>query len=407
MAVTTHIDPFVRRLIGSVVSAVVIAALALTTTTLLLFTALLVGANSPEGALQSLAGVFAWGTFIVFLVMTLMALVGAYSRWYLTVLAGVLAAILGGLIGNLLRLVIAHSAVTGASIFEPMATSYLPFEVLTVVGSVTAGAVVFRRILSSGSVRSERRIALVRAPAANLADGEVTHIARTALDGVLADSQWDAYVAALTENGWEIVEVPIADGMADSVFITDAIVVFGDTAVITSPGAVSRRGETVAAEATAREVGLKVVTIDLPGTLDGGDVLTVGTTVYVGRGGRTNADGIRQLRNLIAPFGFSVVAVPMTKALHLTSAVTALPDGTVVGWPPVVDDPALFERFLEMPEESGAHVVVLDHDTVLMAASAPMSTALISDLGYRVVTVDISEFEKLEGGVTCLSVRVR
>jgi dimethylargininase len=136
-------------------------------------------------------------------------------------------------------------------------------------------------------------------------------------------------------------------------------------------------------------------------------VLKVGTTVYVGRGGRTNAAGIRQLRSILTPLGYTLVAVPMTKTLHLKSAVTALPDGTVIGWADVVDDPRLFDRFLPMPEEGGAHVVVLDEETVLMASSAPQSAALIEQLGYRVVAVDISEFEKLEGCVTCLSVRVR
>lgn len=406
MAVITRLDPFARRLIGAVVSALVVSAGALVVTTLLLFTALLVGANSPDGALLSLASVFAWGAVVVFVVNVVMALVGAYSRWYLTLLAAVFAGVLGGLIGNLLRIVVSNTAVSGASIFEPMVTSYLPFEVLVVVGTATAGAVVYRRaVADSGPV--EKRIALVRAPAANLADGEVTHIKRSKLDTELADTQWDAYVGVLTENGWDVVEVPTADGMADSVFIEDALVVFGGTAVVTSPGAESRRGETAAAEVTARELGLTIARISLPGTLDGGDVLKVGTTVYVGRGGRTNAEGIRQLRNLVTPLGYSVVAVPLTKALHLKSAVTALPDGTVIGWAKVVDDTALFDRFLAMPEEGGAHVVVLSADTVLMAASAPKSAALIADLGYNVVTVDISEFEKLEGCVTCLSVRVR
>ena len=107
------------------------------------------------------------------------------------------------------------------------------------------------------------------------------------------------------------------------------------------------------------------------------------------------------------PLGYTVVAVPITKVLHLKSAVTALPDGTVIGYPPIVDDPTVFDRFLSVPEESGSHVVVLAADTVLMAASAPKSAELIRELGYTVVTVDISEYEKLEGCVTCLSVRIR
>jgi dimethylargininase len=99
--------------------------------------------------------------------------------------------------------------------------------------------------------------------------------------------------------------------------------------------------------------------------------------------------------------------VPVTKVLHLKSAVTALPDGTVIGWDPAVDDTSVFPQYRSMPEESGAHVVVIDDHRVLMAADAPQSAALLEDLGYEVIRVDISEFIKLEGCVTCLSVRLR
>jgi dimethylargininase len=101
------------------------------------------------------------------------------------------------------------------------------------------------------------------------------------------------------------------------------------------------------------------------------------------------------------------VAVPTTKALHLKTAVTALPDGTVIGYLPLVDDPSIFDRFLAVPEAHGTAVVVLDAGTVLMSSAAPQSAALFENLGYTVITVGISEFEKLEGCVTCLSVRVR
>jgi dimethylargininase len=141
--------------------------------------------------------------------------------------------------------------------------------------------------------------------------------------------------------------------------------------------------------------------------LDGGDILKVGDTIYVGRGGRTNSEGVRQLRSILSPLGATVIAVPVQKALHLKSAVTALPDGTVIGYPPLVDDPAIFDSFRPVPEESGAHVVVIDDDRVLMAADCPKSASLIADLGFEPLTVDIAEFEKLEGCVTCLSVRVR
>jgi dimethylargininase len=133
----------------------------------------------------------------------------------------------------------------------------------------------------------------------------------------------------------------------------------------------------------------------------------VGDTVYVGQGGRTNGEGIRQLRAILTPLGATVVAVPVRKVLHLKSAVTALPDGAVIGYEPLVDDPRVFERFLPVPEESGAHVVLLGDARLLMAADAPESAALFTSLGYEPVVVDISEYQKLEGCVTCLSVRVR
>ena len=114
-----------------------------------------------------------------------------------------------------------------------------------------------------------------------------------------------------------------------------------------------------------------------------------------------------ELRSVLGPLGAQVTAVPLTKALHLKSAVTALPDGTIIGYAPVVDDPAFFPHFRAMPEEGGAHVVDLGGGRLLMADSAPRSAELVADLGYSPVVVAISEFEKLEGCVTCLSVRLR
>jgi dimethylargininase len=249
--------------------------------------------------------------------------------------------------------------------------------------------------------------ALVRRPGPRLADGLVTHIERQPVDVPLALRQWDAYVRALEDNGWSTVEVPPADDCPDAVFVEDTMVVYRNVAVIAHPGADQRKPETIEAEKTIEALGYSINRITPPGTLDGGDVLKVGDTVYVGRGGRTNSEGIAQLRAILGPLGACVVAVPLTRVLHLKSAVTALPDGTVIGYPPLVDDAHLFERFLPVPEEAGAHVVLLGGARLLMAADCPASADLFSDLGYEPVVVDISEFEKLEGCVTCLSVRLR
>lgn len=251
------------------------------------------------------------------------------------------------------------------------------------------------------------RTALVRRPGPRLAEGLVTHIERAVIDEQLAERQWLEYLGALQSAGWDLHEVPPADDCPDAVFVEDAVVLFDGLAVITRPGAESRRGEIIATEKVIDDLGLSVNRIVPPGTLDGGDVLKVGDTVYVGRGGRTNPEGVRQLRRILAPLGRRVVAVPLSKVLHLKSAVTALPDGSIVGYAPLVDDTAIFPHFLAMPEESGAHVVCLADDHLLTAADCPQSVTMLEDRGYRVTTVDISEFQKLEGCVTCLSVRVR
>ncbi|HEV7629138.1 MAG TPA: N(G),N(G)-dimethylarginine dimethylaminohydrolase [Streptomyces sp.] len=249
--------------------------------------------------------------------------------------------------------------------------------------------------------------ALVRRPSSRLAEGLVTHVERVPVDADLAVRQWADYVGAMSEHGWQTVEVPPEDDCPDSVFVEDAVVVFRDAALICRSGAPTRRAETAGVEEAVTAQGYAVHRLQAPATLDGGDVLKTGETVYVGLGGRTNDEGVAQLRAAFEPLGAQVVPVPVTKVLHLKSAVTALPDGTVIGHPPLVEDTSPFPGFLAVPEEAGAHVVLLGGDRLLMSASAPRSAELFAGLGYEPVLVGISEFEKLEGCVTCLSVRLR
>ena len=251
------------------------------------------------------------------------------------------------------------------------------------------------------------RRALVRRPGPRLADGLLTHIERVPVDVDLARRQWDGYVAALHAEGWETIEVAPAPDCPDSVFVEDTVVVYADLAVIARPGADERKPETAGTEQTLRELGYRIAHIEAPATLDGGDVLKHDGTVWVGLGGRTNQAGVEQLAGHLQPLGAQVVGVALEKVLHLKSAVTALPDGTVVGFEELVDDPSIWPRFLAVPEEPGAHVVLLDESTVLMSASAPQTRALYEARGLRVVAVEMTEFEKLEGCVTCLSVRLR
>lgn len=257
---------------------------------------------------------------------------------------------------------------------------------------------------------------LVRRPSPALADGELTHIERSPVDPDLALRQWQAYVDAFASHGWTVHQVEPADEHPDGVFVEDTVVVFDDLAVLTSPGAASRRGEVRSTEAALgalpAELGLQISSIVLPGHLDGGDVLKIGRTAYVGLSTRTDTEGIAQLAELLEPRGWQVVSVPISTVLHLKSGVTALPDGTVVGYPPLVDDAAVYRDFLPVPEEHGTAVVDLGVTrdggrAILMSADAPRTAEIFAARGLEVVTVPITEFEKLEGCVTCLSVRIR
>ena len=392
-------QPTGRRLTAAVISGFVVAALTHILTVLIFF----ISNGAAAANIVPISDYFVPASLLLFVLYTVASLLGANRIRPVAFAAGLVAGVVATFLGTLYAVAIAGPLTPEAVGFVAgsLLGSNLVYFIVAGLVAATAGRWAWTAIVT----RRSHRIAFIRQPATTLADGEITHIVRTELDATLADTQWDEYVEALVKAGFETVELPVADEYPDSVFIEDAVVVLGGTAIITRPGADSRRGETDAIAPAVRKAGLVVRQIVEPGTLDGGDVLVVDATIYVGRGGRTNAEGIRQFRSFATALGYTVVAVPVTKVLHLKSAVTALPDGTVVGFPAHVDDPRVFDRFLAMPEP-GAAVVVLSHDTVLMATSVPESIALVEDLGYTVVAVDVSEFEKLEGCVTCLSVRV-
>ena len=198
---------------------------------------------------------------------------------------------------------------------------------------------------------------LVRPPSPRLASGELTHLDRAPVDVELALRQWQGYVEAFRAHGWFVSELEPADEHPDGVFVEDTLVIFDDLAVLTILGAPTRVDEVASTqEGLARLVAgglpLEIARIKPPGHLDGGDVLKVGRVAYVGRSSRTDADGIAQLRELIEPRGWTLREVPVTRVLHLKSAVTALPDGTILGWPPDVDDPDVFPQFLLCPRST-------------------------------------------------------
>ncbi|HMH59346.1 MAG TPA: dimethylarginine dimethylaminohydrolase [Galbitalea sp.] len=398
-----------RKLFASLAAAILTSAVACAVIVLAGYF-VVIAANAPGTFLEIAHDYFFSGVVLV-VVVAAGGFLGGLTTRRRALGTGIVAAIVAPYFGVIILDSIHGSEFTLSSdnAFQSLILGNLALVVAIVVATVTVGMRAYRwafglRIVTPPEIH---RLALVRAPAKTLAKGQLTHIKRKPVRFAKAETQWAAYVAALEAEGFGTREISADDTYPDCTFIEDTVVMLGQVAVITSPGADSRRGEEDAVVELVAELGLETRHIRLPGTLDGGDVLKVGDTFYVGRGGRTNSEGIRQFRTIAIELGYTVVAVPVTKALHLKSAVTALPDGTVIGHPTLVDNPSIFPRYLEVPEVEGVAVVVLTNNSVLMSASAPKTAAMIQELGYRVTTVDISEFEKLEGCVTCLSVRIR
>jgi dimethylargininase len=246
--------------------------------------------------------------------------------------------------------------------------------------------------------------ALVREVSPRIAEGEVTHLERQAVDVARVRAEHAAYLALLHEAGLAVVQAPPAPEHPDGVFVEDAVVVIDHLAVLTRSGAASRRGEAAGLRALLHERGLATAAIVAPATLDGGDVLQVDDTVYVGRTTRTDDAGIEQLRALVGPLGRSVVPVDVDGVLHLKTAATALPDGRIIADLDRVSAASFAGReVLAAEEPSGADVLLLG-DTVVLAASAPRTAAMLRSRSYEVRTIDISELEKVEAGPTCPSV---
>lgn len=247
--------------------------------------------------------------------------------------------------------------------------------------------------------------ALIRPVSAAMVRCELTHFARAPIDVAVAAEQHRRYADALASLGCRLVELGAEPDLPDSVFVEDTVVVLDEIAVLTRPGAVSRRPE-VDSMARALAAWRPCTRIEAPGTLDGGDVLVVGRRMFVGQSGRSNGDGIRQLAAAAAPHGYEVVAVPLQGCLHLKSAVTLVgPDTLLINddWVDRSAWPGM--RCVEVaPGEPNAANALRIGDTVVHSASGPRTRDRLEATGLRVLSVDVSEMEKAEGAVTCCSV---
>ena len=247
-------------------------------------------------------------------------------------------------------------------------------------------------------------IAITRDISPRFAECEITHIERTPIDIDLARLQHRGYVNALRKLGCDVIELPAEAELPDSVFVEDTAFILPELAVITRPGADSRKPETDSIIQALAPL-IKMVCIQEPATVDGGDVLVLGKKIYIGLSTRSNREAIDQLNELLREYGYSVKGVALQDCLHLKSAVTRVDDKTLLinqNWV----DPACFEDFelIEVdPSEPQAANCLPVGNSIIFPTAFPRTAAKLEERGYQLITLDVSELAKAEGAVTCCS----
>ena len=245
--------------------------------------------------------------------------------------------------------------------------------------------------------------ALTRAVSPALNRCELTYLTRETIDIPRAEAQHAAYVQRLRDLGIEVIALPAMPDSPDAVFVEDPAVVVDEVAVIARMGAPSRRGESASVAAALRRFR-PLFRMWAPATLDGGDVFRVGRTLFAGLSQRTNPEGIALLRGALAPYGYEVRAVPVRGCLHLKSGACHVGGNTLLVNREWLDTTVFAGYELIDVEEPGAADVLAIGDEVLMAEGFPKTLAKLQGAGFRVQTVDVSELQKAEAGVTCMSV---
>ena len=246
--------------------------------------------------------------------------------------------------------------------------------------------------------------AIVREVSSSINDCELSFHARQPIDVARASAQHKAYQDCLVELGARIVSLPAEPELPDAVFVEDPAVVVNEVAIISNLGAPSRRPETRSlANVLLRYRPLKFLAE--PATLDGGDVLRIGRSIFVGLSRRTNRSGLAQLSDVLGSYNYQVQPVEVRGCLHLKSACSYIGNNTVLvnrSWIDV--EPLSGLKLLDVPEdEPAAANALLLNDVVIMPASFPQTRALLEKRGFRVRTIDVSELQKAEAGVTCTS----
>lgn len=253
-----------------------------------------------------------------------------------------------------------------------------------------------------------RLLAITHVPSPLLERGERTFVDDAPVDYPLALRQHAAYCDALRSCDAEVITLDANRDLPDSVFVEDTAIVLDEIAVMMSMGAESRRAEPAAIEAALRRYR-PIDRVRLPATIDGGDVVRASRALYVGASPRTNAAGIDALREAVRAYGYTVIGVPVRKCLHLKTACSALPDGSLLVNREWIDvGPLSPTQLLDVPaEEPWAGDVLVIGERIISSDAFPETARVLERRGFGVVPVAVSEFAKVEGGVTCLSLVFR
>jgi dimethylargininase len=251
-------------------------------------------------------------------------------------------------------------------------------------------------------------IAITRELSPRFNECEITHIERAPIDLNIARAQHHEYVNVLKRLGCEVIELQLEAELPDSVFVEDTAFILPEVAVITRPGADSRKLETESIT-PALSPFINLVHVREPATIGGGDVLVLGKKIYVGLSTRSNQEAINQLNELLCGYGYTVTGVELQDCLHLKSAVTRVDDQTLLINKKWVD-PHPFEQFdlieVDYSEPFAANCLPIGN-SIIYPATFPKTCAKLEERNYEVVTVDISELAKAEGAVTCCSLIVQ
>jgi len=243
--------------------------------------------------------------------------------------------------------------------------------------------------------------AIVRRPGRNFAEG-ITTSNHGKPDFEKALEQHSAYCNALTGCGLELIVLEADERYPDGCFVEDTAIVTGDMAVITRPGAASRVGEEAEISKTLSEFR-KIETVMFPGTLDGGDILRVEDHFFIGISGRTNSVGARQLSEILSKYGYTSSETVVGSGLHLKSGIAYLGKGNFISFEGFSNIAGSRGIMISDQEESYSANCLMVNDFLLIPRGFPESKKKIVELGYNIIELDMSEFRKMDGGLTCLS----